>query len=85
MWTLGRLLPVIIGHKVPEGDPHWLHFLELLEIMDLLFSPIVHPETPGYLEVLLNQNLETFTDLYPENNVLLKQHFLIHMPRYLSK
>jgi len=81
MWTLGRLLPAMIGHKAPEGDPHWLHFLELLEIMDLLFSPIVRPETPGYLEVLLDQNLETFTKIYPENNV----HFLIHMPRYLSK
>jgi len=53
--------------------------------MDLLFSPIVRPETPGYLEVLLQQNLEEFTVLYSEHNIFPKMHFLLHMPRYLAK
>jgi len=85
MWTLGRLLPVMIGHKIPEENAHWLHYLELLDIVDLLFSPIVGPETPGYLELLLQQNLKTFTHLYPDHNVLPKMHFLIHTARYMAK
>ena len=68
----------MIGHKVPEDDAHWLHYVELLEVVDLLFSPIVRPDTPGYIELLLQQNLQAFTSLYHE-------HFLIHMPRYMAK
>ena len=40
--------------------------------MDLLFSPIVHPETPG---VLLQQNLEEFIILYSEHNIFAKNAF----------
>ena len=75
MWTLGRLLPVMIGHLVPEDNAHWLHYLEVLDIMDLLFSPLVQPETPGYLEVLLEQNLDAFRRLYPGHSILPKMHF----------
>ena len=53
MWTLARLLPVMIGHLISDDDPHWKHYLELLEIVNLIFSPIVRPEIPGYLEVLI--------------------------------
>ena len=69
-----------IGHKVPNENPHWLHYLEILEIMDLLFSPIVRPETPGYLEVLLQQSLENFTTLYRDHNILPKMHFYYTCP-----
>ena len=85
MWTLGRLLPVMIGHLVPEDSAHWLHYLEVLDIMDLLFSPFVHPETPGYLEVLLEQNLEAFRRLYPDHSILPKMHFLVHTPHFLTR
>ena len=85
MWTLGRLLPVMIGHIIPEDNTHWLHYLEILDIMDLLFSPFVRPETPGYLEVLLEQNLQAFLDLYPDHSILPKMHFLTHMPNFLAR
>lgn len=85
MWVLGRLLPVMIGHVIPEHDPHWEHYLQLLEIMDLVFSPVVHPSTPGHLEVLIEDNLLQFTILYPQYNVIPKMHFLVHIPRYLAR
>ena len=34
MWCLGRFLPLLIGHHVPEGDCFWENFLLLLTIMD---------------------------------------------------
>ncbi|XP_065897824.1 uncharacterized protein [Dysidea avara] len=58
MWTLGRMLPVMIGHFIPQDDEHWLHYIQLLDIVDLIFAPTVNPETPGYLEVLIEENLE---------------------------
>ena len=51
MWCLGRFLPLMIGVFVPEDDPHWLHFLTLLDIMDYIFSPIVRPGQPAHCQV----------------------------------
>ena len=51
MWSLGRLLPMMIGSSVPVDNPNWIHYLQLLEIVDYTFSPIVHPDTPPYLQV----------------------------------
>lgn len=85
MWTLGRLLPIVIGHLIPDDNPHWKHYLETLDIVDLIFLPTVRPETPGYLEILIEDNLHTFTVLYPEQGVIPKMHFLIHIPRFLAR
>lgn len=42
---------MIIGSKVAENDENWMHFLELLTIIDYVFSPLVYPRTPAYLQV----------------------------------
>lgn len=52
MWLLSRLLPVMIGHKIPESDSHWLNYLLLLRITDYLFSPVICYEDCSYLKVL---------------------------------
>lgn len=83
MWTLGRLLPVVIGHMVPIEDPHWIHYLQLLEIMDFLFVPMVRSIDPGYVEVLIDEHLSEFTSLYSGESVLPKMHFTVHMAHYL--
>ncbi len=36
MWLLGRLLPIMVGDKVPVGDDQWL---DLLTIVDILLAP----------------------------------------------
>lgn len=85
MWTIGRLLPLMIGHFISEDDDHWIHYIiQLLDIIDIVFSPTLDPDTPAYLEVLIEENLEDFTKLYAEA-VLPKMHFLIHIPRLLGR
>ena len=53
MWLLGRLLPVMIGHFVPDVDIFWKNYLLLLKIMDYLFSPITSQGNCQYLQVHL--------------------------------
>lgn len=79
-WVLGRLLPVMIGHLVPLEDPYWEHFLQLLDMMELMFAPLVRHDTPAYLQVLVEENLTEFTKLYPNHPVIPKMHYLIHVP-----
>lgn len=38
-WSLVRFLPLIIGHRVPEGDQTWELVLELKDLVDLSDKP----------------------------------------------
>lgn len=71
MLTLGRMLSVMIGHFIPQDDEHWIHYIQLLYIIYLIFAPTVNPETPGYLEVLIEDNLEQFVELYRKHTCTL--------------
>ena len=75
----------MIGHYVPENDEYWIHYIEPLDIVDLIFSPTVHPNMPGYLEVAIEENLEMFVTLYGGASIILKIQILIHVPRLLKR
>ena len=49
MWLLGRVLPLIIGDCIPDDDKHWLLFLRLMVIVDLLFAPSIPQDYVSYL------------------------------------
>ena len=83
MWTLGRFLPLVIGHLVPESDPYWENFLRLLDIMDIIFAPCIGPQACGELEALISDHHCTFTEIYPNAQITMKLHSMIHMPRLL--
>ena len=78
MWCLGRLLPGMIGEFVPEGDPFWRNYLQLLHIIEQVFSPVISSGTAPYVQVLL----ETFHELYPTHTIILK---ILHLPCYLER
>ena len=75
----------MIGEKVPEDDEHWVHFLQLLEILEIVFCDIVKPEIPSYLQVIIQDHLEEFKRLYPSASFRPKMHYLIHLPMYLMR
>lgn len=83
MWTLGRFLPFVIGHRIPEGNEHWENFLRLLEIMDILFARCIPAEECGYLEALISDHHSCFKDLYPDASITLKMHSMVHMPQLI--
>ena len=83
MWTFGRFLPLIIGHLIPEEDEHWQNFIRLLEIMDYLFARTFLAEDCGYLESLISDHHMAFKELYPDVNITMKMHSMIHMPRLI--
>ena len=60
MWTLGRLLPLVIGHLVAENGEHWDNCLCLLEIMDILFARRITPEASVLAEVLISDHHSKF-------------------------
>ena len=83
MWLLGRLLPVMVGDKVPVGDEHWLNYLDLLTITDLLLAPEITEDDISHLSVLIKDHHQEFVKLYPHASVTPKMHYLIHMARLM--
>ncbi len=83
MWLLGRLLPQMVGHLVPEGDEYWLNFLDLLQIVDRLLAPASAEDDAVYLSTLISDHHHQFKHLYPHASITPKFHYLVHMPRLI--
>ena len=81
MWLLGRLLPMMIGKKVPPGDEHWVNFLDLLDIVDLLLAPELTEDCVAHLSTLIMDHHNQFCQLYPHASVTPKMHYMVHMAR----
>lgn len=64
----------MIGDEVPEDDEHWIHFLQLLETLEIVFCNIVKPETPSYVQITIQDHLEEFN---PSVSFQPKMHYLI--------
>ena len=85
MWCLGRLLPLMIGDKISEGDPYWNNYLLLLTIMDYVFAPTLSADTSAYLKEIINDHHKAYKQLYPHKSILPKMHYMIHLPECIEK
>ena len=75
-----RLLPFILCPLVNTNDEYYLFILQLIQIVQLIFSPVIKLETINQLTVLIQQHLSKFKELFPSCNILPKQHYLLHIP-----
>ena len=82
MWCLGRLLPIMIGHCIPQDNVYWLNFLLLLQIIDYLFAPLISHECIDHLQILI---CDHHRQLYPNCNIIPKMHYMIHYPNWIRR
>lgn len=85
MMTLVRELPLIIGDKVNIDDKYWKAFLILLRICQIVISPRISFDTIEYLRQLIEEKLVLFTELYPNESIIPKQHYMIHYPSQILR
>ncbi|XP_033097594.1 uncharacterized protein LOC117101675 [Anneissia japonica] len=84
-WCLIRLLPLMIGRFIPEGNLHWELLLNLKQCVDLIFCPEISHEAVVGLSHLLQENLQLFKHLFPHSRIKPKQHFMLHYPEQILK
>lgn len=87
-WCLLRLLPLIIGLKVPEPEPVW-KMLRTLEgkkkdFTDLVMSPDHTGESMCYLDSLISERRWRFLEAFPQR-LIPKHHFLEHYPQLIRE
>lgn len=87
MIVLMRLLPFFLVDKLncAFNNPY-IHFLiELCELTLILLSPLISYESVQMLKLMISSHLKQFKELFPEKNVIPKQHYLIHLPSTIEK
>lgn len=78
--TLLRLLPLMIGITVPDGDGAWTVLINLKEILELVLSPMFDDESIQYLQTKIQDQRQTLQEVFPEFRLLLKHHYIEHYP-----
>ena len=59
-----RILPFVIGHKIPEENENWLCFLLLRKIFDIVLCPIMSENFCSSLKLLIKEHHCRFVTLY---------------------
>ena len=83
MLTLIRILPALIGPKVPEGDANWSCFLLLRKMLDIIMCPLLPSGACATLKHLVIEHHTLYCSLYGCDQVIPKMHFLTHYPEQI--
>jgi hypothetical protein len=79
-WCFGRYFCLLVADLVDDSYTY-LHLIHsLLDIMDVIFAPVVTVSMTYRLEELISQHHQLFRSLFPAERLIPKQHFLIHYP-----
>ncbi len=72
-----------MGDLIREDNEYYIHYLQLLDILDILFSHKIALEQIAVLEDLIRQFLERFRELYPSVQPINKFHHMVHYPEVI--
>lgn len=78
--TLLRLLPLMIGHKVPDGDGAWTILMDLKDIVELMLSPTFNDESIEYLQTKIGDHRHMLQEVFPDFRLRPKHHYVEHYP-----
>ena len=75
MISLLKEFPILIGDKIPEEDKHYYCLLLLIKIALIVLSPILSYDVLPYLDILVEEKIILFKELYPSSSIIPKMHF----------
>jgi len=85
MLVLMYVLPLILAKYVTADNLNWKLFLLLLEILELLLSPVLTRAHLSYLAELIAEHHTGFCKLYPDLRLKYKHHRMVHYPSVMLK
>ena len=83
-WSLLRMLPLLVGDQVPEGDPAWELILYLKDIVEISFSPVLSDSAIGFLDMIIKEHKLLLTETFPQFSLKPKHHFIEHYPHLIT-
>ena len=83
-WLLSRILPLLIGDKIPVDDNAWHCYQLLLKILDICTAQSCTHNAIAYLGTLIEEHHVEFCRIY-ELSLIPKQHFMVHYPQQILR
>ena len=83
-WSLLRLLPLMIGHNIPEGDQAWEILMILKDIVEMVVSSHFTDELIHFLECKISEHRELLQQTFPTYKLRPKHHFIEHYPQMIK-
>lgn len=83
-WCLIRMLPLLIGDLIKEGDSNFDTILHLLKVMDIIFLPQLFPAHMAILKFYIQELLEKYKKNYPCVSIINKGHHMVHYVEMMS-
>lgn len=85
-WCLLRLLPIIIVDKIKDTkDQVWQLAIMLKEVVEIVCAPKISAAQVSFLQVHIQDYLETRKHLFPSDKLKPKHHYLLHFPFLIMK
>jgi hypothetical protein len=75
-----RILPFILGSMIDFDSEYYVFLVEVIQIVNIVFAPVIKDETVTFLRELIAKHLAKFKELFPDKNIIPKQHYLLHIP-----
>ncbi|KAJ8032742.1 hypothetical protein HOLleu_22774 [Holothuria leucospilota] len=83
MWCFLRLLPLLVGDKVPIDDDLWDLVLLLADIVEICTASQVNAALCEFLGDLIESFLKLYFSHFPDVSMKPKFHYLIHYPKLM--
>ena len=78
--TLIRLLPLMVGSNVPEGDDTWAILMDLKEIVQMVLSTSFTEESIQYMQSKISDHRQALQAMFPDFRLKPKHHYIEHYP-----
>ena len=76
-WLLMRMLPLLIGDKVPKGNDVWELYLQLADMVESICAKSYGPGEIEYMGEKITEFHESFHEVF-EDTLQAKDHFTLH-------
>jgi len=83
MLAMTYRLPLFFGQYLDENDAAYRNLLCLIRITCICFKPVTDVTLAGVLSQEICDFLTSFCEIYGEEKVKPKMHFMIHFPRQM--
>ena len=84
-WNFTRLLPFIVGERVPVDNQTWAVLLQLLDVIEAVTAYEFSPGDIVFLQQLIEDFLTNFHELFEDATVKPKEHYGVHYGTQIKK
>ena len=80
-----KILPFLLDGLVDSDDVYVGFLRDLIDIFQMLIAPVITVGTLSVLKDSIKYHLNKFKELFPNLNIIPKQHYMVHFPSLIKR